>query len=75
LLDACFDRIAALLRGVAGALEAREDGRLVAEHIPGLDEERFFSAGWIKAPLHRAIARKSRSLSAVNQWGGDFCNP
>jgi uncharacterized membrane protein YccC len=43
LLDACFDRIAALLRGVAGALEASEDGRLVVEHIRGLDElaERF----------------------------------
>ena len=43
LLDACFDRIAALLRGVAGALEGSEDSRLPVEHIRGLDElaERF----------------------------------
>lgn len=43
LLDACFDRIAALLRGVAGALEASESGRLDVEQIRRLDElaERF----------------------------------
>jgi uncharacterized membrane protein YccC len=43
LLDAGFDRIAALLKEIAGAIEAREDGRLVAGQIAPLDElaERF----------------------------------